>query len=263
MLVDTHAHLEDARFDADREVVLERAALAGVRAVVTCGSDLASSRRAVELASRYAEGAPGRARVVAAVGIHPHEASAVEDLPAALATLRELARRPGVVAIGEIGLDYHYDLAPKPKQRELFLRQLELARELGLPVVVHTRGAVDDVLEGMEQVGATRGVLHAFAGTLDQARQAVALGLYLGAGGMITFRNAEELRRTLQGVPPEHLLLETDAPYLAPVPYRGRRNEPAYVVEVARRLAELVGLSVEELARLTAANARRLFGSSL
>ena len=263
MWVDTHAHLDDARFDADREAVLERAALAGVGAVVTCGSDLASSRRAVELAGWHGGGAPALARVAAAVGIHPHEASGVEDLPAALAALRGLARQPGVVAIGEIGLDYHYDLAPRPLQRELFLRQLELARELGLPVVVHAREAVDDVLEMVEQVRGIRGVLHAFTGTRHQARKAVGLGLYLGAGGMVTFRNAGALRDTLRQVPPERLLLETDAPYLTPEPYRGRRNEPAYVVEVARRVAELAGLPVAELARLTTANALDLFGSDL
>lgn len=263
VLVDTHAHLEDARFDPDREAVLERAALAGVRTVLTCGSDLASSRQAVELARQFGPAAAGRARVVAAVGIHPHEAAQVEDVPQALAALREMARQPGVVAIGEIGLDYHYDFAPRPRQRELFLRQLELAGQLGLPVVVHTREAVDDVLELMQAAGICRGVLHAFAGTPQQARWAIELGLYLGAGGMLTFRNAQSLRSTLQQVPLERLLLETDAPYLAPVPYRGRRNEPAYVAEVARQLAELLGLPVEELARLTTANARRLFGPDL
>ena len=263
MLLDTHAHLDDPRLFGELQAVLSRAAGAGVTAVVTCGTDLASSRRAVAIAGLYPGSPPGSPRVVATVGIHPHEAARVDDLPAALEELAGLAAEGPVAAIGEIGLDYHHELAPRPRQRELFARQLELAARLRLPVVVHSRQAVDEVLDLMEQTGTTRGVLHAFAGELAQARRAIALGLHLGVGGMVTFTSAGALRETLRQLPVERLVVETDAPYLAPVPYRGRRNEPAFVVEVARRLAELLGLTLEELATVTTANARRVFGPRL
>ena len=261
-LVDTHAHLQDPRFAPDLEAVLQRARQAGVCAVVTCGTCLASSRQAVELARRWHAGHPGppAVAVYAAVGIHPHEAGGVGDVEAAMAELRELARQPGVVAVGEVGLDYHYQLAPPPVQRKLLARQLEVASELGLPVVLHSREAVDDVLELWRELGGRAGVLHAFSGTLTQARQATALGLYLGVGGMVTFKNAAPLREVLRQVELQHLVLETDAPYLAPVPLRGQRNEPSYLVHTANALAQLLGLLPEEVAAATTAAARSLFG---
>ena len=259
-LVDTHAHLQDPRFAPDLEAVLHRARQAGVCAVVTCGACLASSRQAVELARRWHAGHPGQPAVYAAVGIHPHEAGGAGDVEAAMAELRELARQPGVVAVGEVGLDYHYQLAPPPVQRELLACQLEVASELGLPVILHSREAVDDVLDLWREFGRGTGVLHAFSGSLTQARRATGLGLYLGVGGMVTFKNAAPLREVLRQVELQHLVLETDAPYLAPVPLRGQRNEPSYLVHTANAVAQLLGLLPDEVAAATTAAARRLFG---
>ncbi|MEW6046430.1 MAG: TatD family hydrolase [Bacillota bacterium] len=260
-LVDTHLHLDDQRFEDDREQVLRRALDAGVSTVVTCGADLATSRQALALAERYGEteGAGGAA-VWAAVGIHPHEAGQVGDVEAALRELQALASHPRVVAIGEIGLDYHYDFSPRKVQLELFRRQLHLAASLGKAAIVHAREAEDDVLAILGRERPSRGVMHAFAGSLEQARRALDLGWYVGVGGMLTFHNADGIREVAASVPLDRILLETDAPYLAPVPHRGRRNEPAYVALVARKLAEVRGLPVDEVARVTTAAARRLFG---
>lgn len=269
LLVDTHLHLDDRRFEDDREAVLARAWRAGVRAVLSCGSDLASSAGNLDLADRFnararaggpdGDGALPAARVWVAVGIHPHEAARSGDLEAAMRTLEALASHPAVVAIGEIGLDFHYDFSPRPVQHEVFERQLALARRLGKPVVIHAREAEDAVLAALQRYDGVRGVLHAFAGSVEQARRALDLGCYLGVGGMLTFRNAENVRAVARWAPLDRLLLETDAPYLAPVPHRGRRNEPAYVALVAQKLAELRGLSVSAVAEATTRAARALF----
>ena len=271
VLVDTHLHLDDRRFDDDREGVLQRAWRAGVRAVLSCGTDLASSRRNLELAQRFNGPAPlapsvadGALPVIrVAVGIHPHEAGRAGEMDAAIRALEIMASHPAVIAIGEIGLDFHYDFSPRPVQHEVFERQLDLARRLGKPVVVHAREAEDAVLDAIRRHEGVRGVLHAFAGSVEQARRALDLGWWLGVGGMVTFRNAENVRAVVRWAPLERLLLETDAPYLAPVPHRGRRNEPAYVAVVAEKLAELRGLSVQEVAEVTTRAARELFGADL
>ena len=270
LLVDTHLHLDDQRFEEDREAVLVRAWRAGVRAVVSCGSDLASSTKNLDLAGRFNAPSPaGRpdgdavlpaARVWVAVGIHPHEAARAGDLDAAMRTLEAMASHPAVVAVGEIGLDFHYDFSPRPVQHEVFERQLALARRLGKPVVIHAREAEEAVLAALRRHDGVRGVLHAFTGSVEQARRALDLGWYLGVGGMLTFRNAENVRAVARWAPLEWLVLETDAPYLAPVPHRGRRNEPAYVALVAQKLAELRGLSVSQVAEATTRAARALFG---
>ena len=254
-LIDTHCHLDSDRFDADREAVLERAAAAGVSILIDPGADLESSRRAVGLAHRCE-------RVFAAVGIHPHEASTLDD--GALDELRRLAAHPKVVAVGEIGLDYYRDLSPRPQQRSAFEAQLALAAELHLPVIVHQREAAADVMAVLKAwagggLDGARGVLHAFSGDLAMAQEAVALRFFIGVAGPVTFQNARRLAEIVSQLPVDRLLIETDAPYLAPHPHRGQRNEPAHLPLVAGRVAELVGLPLDALAVTLAENARRLF----
>lgn len=250
-LVDTHAHLDHPRFDEDRDEVIRRAGEAGVVAIVTIGSDLASSERAVALAE-------ANETVYAAVGIHPHEASGATD--AAYARLEELAAHPKVVAMGEMGLDYYYDHSPRPVQRDVFIRQLGLARDVGLPFVIHTRDSHEDVMAVLRDYGAgLPGVLHSFTGDASMAAECIERGWTLSTGGMVTFANADAVRDVIATVPLQKLLLETDAPYLTPVPRRGRRNEPAYTRHVAEFLAVERGVDVAEIARVTTANAAELF----
>lgn len=259
-LFDSHAHLEAAQFDADREEVFVRAREAGVTRILTCGTDLATSRAAIALAA-------GHAGVWASAGIHPHSASDAvsgddsavdEDVMAALAAL---ARTQRVVALGEIGLDYHYDFSPRPAQRAVLARQLALAAELGLPVILHSRESDDDLRRIVEDGPAgLRGVLHCFLSEPELAAWALERGLYLGVAGPITFKNVRQLPGVVRAAPLERLLVETDSPYMAPHPLRGRRNEPAFVVHVAARLAEVLDLAPETVAAQTTANALCLFG---
>ncbi|HHX43998.1 MAG TPA: TatD family hydrolase [Chloroflexi bacterium] len=259
-LLDSHAHLDSSRFDGDRDAMLARAAAAGVEAIVTCGADVASSAAAIALAAAHAT-------VWAACGIHPHEAQhawatreAAHGEAAVSDHLRRLVRSPRVVAIGEIGLDYHYDFSPRPVQRAVFERQLALAAELGMPVILHNREADADLRAIVDGAGPLQGVLHCFLADRAMAEWALDRGLYLGVAGPITFRRSESLREVVRDVPLDRLLIETDSPYLAPVPLRGRRNEPAFVAHVAEGLAALWGLAPAEVAQRTNANARRLFG---
>lgn len=256
MLIDTHAHLDDARYDADRDAVMARAREAGVGAFITIGCDLATSRAAVELAVRHLG-------VYAAVGVHPHEVKHIED--GWYDELRRLAGHQKVVAYGEIGLDYHYNHSPPKLQRERFREQIGLARELRLPIIVHTREAQEDTIAILkeERADETGGVFHCFSGDTWLAREALALGFYLSFSGVLTFRNAAPLQAIAQTIPLDRLLVETDCPYLTPVPHRGQRNEPAFVKLVAEKVAEVRGsvepLTVEKVARITSDNARRLF----
>jgi TatD DNase family protein len=256
-LTDTHAHLDAAQFADDLPAVLERARAAGVTRIVAVGITAASSAAAVSLARRHAG-------VFATVGIHPNEAAkaAPGDWDAVVA----VAERPEVVGIGETGLDRHWHDTPFPQQEEFFARHLELGRRLNRPVVIHCREAGADVLrllrEAFERHGPVRGVMHSFVGDRDMAAACLEMGLFLSFAGMLTYKNAADLRATAATVPPDRVLVETDSPYLAPVPLRGRRNEPAFVAHTAACLAGLLGVSAEALAERTTANARALFNLS-
>jgi len=254
-LIDSHCHLDMTDFAADHEQVMARATAVGVAAMVTIGAGgpLEANERAVALAGTHAH-------VYATVGVHPHEASLVDE--AVLASVESLALHPRVVAIGETGLDYHYDHSPRPQQRAAFAAFIQLARRLELPVVVHLRDADPDALEIMRAEGArdTGGVIHCFSGDTASARAFLDLGFHISFSGIVTFKNAEALRDAARSVPADRLLVETDAPFLAPVPYRGRRNEPALVVQTAAALAQVRGEPFAALAGNTRRNTERLFG---
>lgn len=261
MLVDSHCHLNFDSFDEDRIEVLDRARLSGVSRIVNPGIDAATSLEAVRLAGTYPQ-------VYAAVGVHPNEASTWDDRSEA--AIRDLASKPGVVAIGEIGLDYYWDRAPEPLQKEIFRRQLRLAGELNLPVIIHNREATDDILailgEWVEDLAASNpdlaehpGVLHSFSAGLTEAEQAIDLGFFIGITGPVTFKKAQVLQTVVESVPIERLVVETDAPFLTPHPHRGKRNEPAYVRFVAEKIGELRNLPAAVVAEVTTHNAERLF----
>ncbi|MEW5919425.1 MAG: TatD family hydrolase [Bacillota bacterium] len=251
-LVDSHAHLDFHDFDRDRETVLQRAEAAGVELIINVGFDLDSSRKAVQLAARYST-------IYAAVGIHPHDAAAVPD--DYLGQLEALAAAPKVVALGEMGLDFYRDRSPRPQQKKVFREQLALARRLDMPVILHDRDAHDGLMAILQKEGLPRagGVLHCFSGDLSLAREAMALGLYISIAGPVTYPRNSVLRAVAAAVPAENLLLETDAPFLAPGPWRGRRNEPAYVNATAEAVASLRGCTAAELGSACLANAKRLF----
>ncbi len=250
--VDSHCHLDDERFAADLDAVLDRAAEAGVARILTIGTGDGPPEidRAVRLADKYEQ-------VVASIGVHPQDAA--KFTPKTLDDLRALAAHPKVVALGEIGLDYHYENAPREVQSEVFVEQLKLAREVGLPIAIHTRDAWADTMSVLREHWAGQGVMHCFTGDPDQAREALELGFHLSYGGVLTFKTAGNVRESARITPDDRLLIETDAPYLAPIPWRGKRNEPAMMVETARRLAEVRGDTPEHIAGITTANFERLF----
>ena len=258
-LTDSHAHLDFSQFDADRDAVIERAREAGLVAILNVGTDLASSKAAVALAERYDF-------IYAAVGFHPHDAKRVNAK--VLDQLRVLTRHPKVVAVGEIGLDYYRDRSPRPTQRQAFADQLAMAAELELPVIVHSREAHDDVMEALREwitlppVGGTEGglgVLHSYSGGPERLEEVLELGFYVSISGPVTFPKADRLRQVAEIVPLERLLVETDCPFLTPVPRRGRRNEPALVRHVVEAVARARGVPAEVVAQATADNLGRLF----
>ncbi len=253
MLIDSHCHPDSDDFDADREQVLARAREAGVTELVAIGGG--AEPGTLDVGLRLAEGRPG---VWCTVGIHPHEAQRASA--ASYEEMRRLAAHPKVIAVGEIGLDYYYDHSPREAQRETFRRQIELAMELELPISIHCRDAWEDCMAELRHAGPRlRGVFHCFTGTPAQAEAAVGIGFYLSFSGMLTFPKAEAIRAAAQAAPAERILVETDSPYLAPVPYRGKRNEPAWVVAVAAKMGELRGWEAQEVAERTSANFRALF----
>lgn len=261
MFVDSHAHIDGEEYDADRAEVLERARSAGVRAILNVGTGNPRSGP-FERAVRVAEENVG---VYAAVGVHPHDAKLFDE--DAAVRLTELAKgSERVIAWGEIGLDYHYDHSPREVQREVFRRQLRIAGELRLPVIIHSRKADDDTVEILREECAGRerpGIMHCFGGSREMAQSLLELGFMISFAGNVTFKKAEPLREVARIIPLERLLAETDCPFLTPVPFRGRRNEPARVREVAACLAELHGISVEEMGQVTTANFSRFFGLEL
>jgi TatD DNase family protein len=257
-VIDSHCHLADEVFAADLDAVIARAKDAGVERAMTilAAGDANEASQAVRVVSLWPE-------CRFAIGVHPHAAKTFADRPEAAADVvrEQLGKTPEARAIGEIGLDYHYDFAPPDVQQQVFQAQVALARELGLPVVIHTREADEDTVRILREVGGgeVRGVLHCFTGGPALARAGLDLGFYVSFSGIVTFPKAGELRETAKGVPLDRVLIETDSPFLAPVPLRGTRNEPAHVARVAEAVAALHGIPVEDAARRTAANFHALF----
>ncbi|WP_020469857.1 TatD family hydrolase [Zavarzinella formosa] len=257
VLIDTHAHLDDGRFDGDIAEVVARAAEAGLSHIITVATDGASCRAAIALAERFPMLRVG-------VGLHPNY---VAEAPATdWDIVLELAGHPSVVAIGETGLDRHWDKTPFPQQEESFARHLELAHRLDKPIVIHAREAEEDVARMIKQAfdarGPVKGVLHSYTGPIGPALEGVQAGLHVSFAGMLTYKTADNVREVAKQIPLDRLLVETDAPYLAPVPHRGRRNEPAHVIHTAKQLADVRGIPWIEMAAITTANAKRLFSLS-
>ena len=257
MFIDSHAHIDGHEFDSDREEVIQRAHAAGVSVILNVGTGDPHSgafERAVELGKAHES-------IYTAIGTHPHDARLYDD--SAEEKIKRLINNEHVIAWGEIGLDFHYDNSPRDVQVEVFKRQLRAARECDLPVVIHTREAEAETIEILksEYDGAQRrGVFHCFSGSLELAQRAIEIGFMISFSGIVTFKKADELRAVAKEVPLDRLLIETDCPYLTPIPYRGKRNEPAYVVEVARALATLHDVNIEDMARVTSENFNRFFG---
>ena len=251
MYFDTHAHYDDRAFDADRFALLEAAHASGVALIVDPGCDLASSRAALALAERLDY-------VYAAVGVHPEELQ--DSTPEILAEIAALAEHPKCVAVGEIGLDYYWDAEHKEEQKLLFRQQIALARELGKPVIVHDREAHGDCLEIVRDYPGLRGVFHCYSGSAEMAKELLRLGWYLGFDGPVTYKNARRTLEVLEICPPERLLLETDSPYLSPVPLRGKRNDSRNLRYIAETIAAHRGTTPEEIARQSLENGKRLFG---
>ena len=251
MLFDTHAHLDDRAFDCDREELLAGLAARGTSMVMNPGCSLDSSKNAVALANRYPW-------IYAAVGSHPDVADEVNE--AVLERYRLLAaQNPKVKAIGEIGIDYHYEDIPRELQLKAFRMQMELAKELNLPVIVHEREAHEDGMKVVKEFPEVKGVFHCYSGSAEMARQLVNSGWYIGFTGVLTFKNARKAIETAESIPLERIVLETDCPYMAPVPHRGKRNDPGYLCYMAQKLAEIRGVSLEEIQHITTENGKRLY----
>lgn len=251
MLFDTHAHMDDRRFDADREEVLQGLSEKGVALVMNPGCSLESSRNAIALAEKYPF-------VYAAVGSHPDVADEVNE--AVLEEYRKLCKlHPKVKAIGEIGIDYHYEDIPRDLQLKAFRMQMELAREVKLPVIVHEREAHEDGMAIVREFSDVTGVFHCYSGSAEMAAQLVDKGWYIGFTGVITFKNARKAIETIERIPLERIVLETDCPYMAPEPFRGKRNDPGYMFRMAEKLAEVKGISVEQAQAATLENGKRLY----
>jgi TatD DNase family protein len=252
MLTDSHAHLDDARFATDRDALIQRAWDSGVRRILTIGNGTGPDDMGcgIPVAEAYAW-------IFASVGIHPHDAAKVEERHYEM--MEHLAKHPKVLAIGETGLDYHYDNSPRDVQREVFRRELQLAAKLDLPAIIHTREADTDTEEILRTVGPVRGVFHCFSSGRSLAEAALEMGFMISFSGIVTFPSARSVAEIARAIPADRLLIETDCPYLAPVPHRGKRNEPAFVVDTARFLADVRGITLEQLTLETSQNFTRLF----
>ena len=250
MLFDTHAHMNDPAFDEDREEVLLGLKDKGVEWMMNVGCCLESSRDCVAMAERYPF-------VYASVGTHPDSADEVDD--AVLEEYRKLCKHEKVMAVGEIGLDYYYETIPRDVQQRAFRLQMELAKELGMPVIVHERNAHEDGMKIVKEFKGVTGVFHCYSGSAEMARQLVDLGWYIGFTGVLTFKNARKAVETAQQIPLDRIVLETDCPFMAPDPFRGKRNDPGYLWRMAEKLAEIRGIGLEEVHRATTENAKRLY----
>ncbi|MCF6800289.1 TatD family hydrolase [Bacillus sp. ET1] len=253
MLFDTHVHLNAEQYEDDLQEVINRALEKGVQNMVVVGFDEPTIKKAIQIAETYDF-------IYASVGWHPVDAVDMKDEH--LAWIEELAQHPKVVALGEMGLDYHWDKSPKEVQKDVFRRQIRLARKVNLPIIIHNRDATEDVVtilkeEHVEEVG---GIMHCFTGSIEVAKQCMDMNMYISFGGPVTFKNAKKPKEVATELPLDKLLIETDCPYLTPHPFRGKRNEPGYVSYVAEQIAELKGITYEELAAITTANAKKLFG---
>ncbi|MCY7681077.1 TatD family hydrolase [Bacillus pumilus] len=253
MLFDTHAHLNAEQYNEDLEQVIERAKSEKVEKIVVVGFDRPTITRAMELIEEYDF-------IYAAVGWHPVDAIDMTDED--LLWIKELSQHEKVVAIGEMGLDYYWDKSPKDVQKEVFRRQIALAKEVNLPIIIHNRDATEDVVTTLKEEGAAEvgGIMHCFTGSLEIAKACMDMNFYISFGGPVTFKNAKKPKEVVKDIPSDRLLIETDCPYLTPAPFRGKRNEPSYVKYIAEQIAELREISFEELAELTTKNAKKVFG---
>ena len=256
MIIDSHAHYDDEKFDIDRNEVLERIQKQGVARVVNPSANVASAEKCLKLAKEHSF-------FYTAMGIHPHEATEMSD--EVLIKLREMADYEKVVAIGEIGLDYHYDFSPREIQKSCFSTQICLAKELKLPLIFHDREAHKDIMDIIkaEKADAVGGVFHCFTGSVEMAREVLDMGFYIALGGAVTFKNAKKPVEVAKFIPNDRLLVETDSPYMTPVPFRGKRNDSGYLEEIIKKLAEIRGTTPELVAEYTSVNADRLFGLNL
>jgi TatD DNase family protein len=253
MLIDTHAHLNAIQYQEDLEEVIERAQSEGVEIIVVVGFDRETITRAIELADTYEF-------IYATVGWHPVDAIDMTD--EGLKWIEELCSHPKVVALGEMGLDYYWDKSPKDIQKEVFRKQIALAKKVKLPIIIHNREATADIIEILEEEKASEvgGIMHCFTGSVEVAKQCMDMNFYISFGGPVTFKNAKKPKEVAAEIPLDRLLIETDCPYLTPHPFRGKRNEPSYVKYVAEQIAELKGVTFEEIAQKTSDNAKRFFG---
>ena len=251
-LIDSHAHLDFDKFNKDRDQVINRAYDNGIKKIINVGSNLVSSHRSLNLSQQYD-------MIYAVVGIHPHEAKDLDKK--ALTVIKDLAKADKVVGIGEIGLDFYYDNSPREIQKEAFRKQLRLAKEINLPIVIHSRDADQDTIAILkeEKMSNHKILLHSFTGGKEMAQEALEMGAYFGVGGIVTFSSAHELKDIIQKTPLSNILLETDSPYLAPTPHRGKRNEPLYVKEIAKYIASLKNTTLEKVAEVTTRNTERFF----
>lgn len=252
MLIDSHAHIQLSQFNKDRDAVLKRAQEAGITTILIIGFDLETSLGAVELAENHEN-------LYATVGMHPHDAKKLT--PDVLKTFRELLNHPKVIALGEIGLDYYRNLSPPDVQKDAFKKQLDIAEEMDIPIIVHNRDAYMDIVPILEsRQGHIQGVLHCFTGDVELMDRGVEIGFHIGIGGIVTYPNAKEMQAVASKVPSDRLLIETDCPWLAPQFRRGKRNEPSYVRAVAEKIAELRNTSIETVGEITSNNFKSLFG---
>ncbi|TCT11668.1 TatD DNase family protein [Natranaerovirga pectinivora] len=252
MIFESHAHYDDKQFDEDRDEILKELPNKGIEYVVNVGADLDSSQKSVALSEKYDY-------IYAAVGVHPHDALSIDE--SIIQRIDTLAEHKKVIAIGEIGLDYYYDNSPQTIQKLWFERQIELAKEKKLPIIVHSREAAKDTMDIVKGTHADKvgGVIHCFSYSYEIAKEYVDMGFYIGIGGVITFKNSKKSKEVVKGIPLKSLLLETDCPYLAPVPYRGKRNHSAYLDLVAKEIADIKGVEYDEVIKITRENGIKLF----